>query len=125
MKRGGSPVASSHIVSRRWAFFCGMLGVLMLPVMPVPFTSILTAVVWVFAGAPFAVVFIILGTYRLDAVPVYTLLQHLVVKVEPSGLAPFTLLITVSVMFLGNFAMAYLFKAIFVSRLMRRIRPIE
>ena len=102
-----------------------MLGFLLMPFMPVQFTSILTAVVWAFSGAQFALIFTVLGTFRLDSFPIFAGLQDLFHIVVPTGLVPFTQLISIAVMFLGNLATAWFFKAVLVSRLAKRIRRLR
>jgi hypothetical protein len=100
-----------------------MLGFLILPFMPVQFTSILTAVVWIFSGPLYAVVFTILGTFfRQDSFPIFTGIQHILNLVVPGNVLAFSAPITVSFMFLGNLATAYLFKSVFVGRVTKRIR---
>jgi hypothetical protein len=124
MKRAQASIASasSHVVSRHWTFFCAMLGFLMLPFMPVQFTSILTAVVWIFSGTQYAVIYTILGTFRLDSVPIFSGIQNILHLIIPHSVVPFSQSITILLMFSGNLATAYLFKKAFVGRLVKRIR---
>jgi hypothetical protein len=112
-----------HAISKHWTFFCAMLGFLMMPFMPVQFTSILTSVVWIFSGIQYALVFTFLGTFRFDSVPIFTGIQNILRVVAPSSFLPFSEPITILFMFLGNLATAYLIKRVFVSRLVARIRP--
>jgi hypothetical protein len=124
MKRARQRIVNTpaHVVSRHWVFFCAMLGFLMLPFTPVQFTSMLTAVVWIFSGMQYAVVFTVLGTFRLDSFPIFNGIQDMVQIFAPS-VTPFSSTITVLVMFFGNFATAYLFKRLFVGKLVSRLRP--
>jgi len=94
----------------------------MLPFMPVQFTSILTAVVWIFSGIQYAVIFTILGTFRLDSFPIFTGIQNILRLIVPSSVLPFSQSITIAFMFLGNLATAYFFKKVFVNKLTKRIR---
>ncbi len=96
----------------------------MLPFMPVQFTSVLTAVVWIFAGIQYALVFTVLGTFRLDSIPIFTGIQSMVRVIAPQSFIPFSEPITVLLMFSGNLATAYFFKKVFAGKL-SRIRPIQ
>jgi hypothetical protein len=94
----------------------------MLPFTPVQFTSILTAVVWIFSGIQYAVIFTVLGTFRFDSFPIYNGIQEIIEIFAPS-MTPLSGTVTVLVMFFGNLVTAYLFKRLFVGKLMSRLRP--
>ena len=123
MKRGirSNLAATSTRGPKRWAFFCGMLGFLLLPFMPVQFTSILTAAVWIFSGIPYAIVFTILGTFRLDSVPIYAGINNILGLILPVSLSAFSQAIAILVMFSGNLATAYFFKRVLGGKLVNRL----
>jgi hypothetical protein len=123
MKRA-TPAPPFHVISRHWTFFCAMLGFLMIPFMPVQFTSILTAVVWIFSGIQYALLFTFLGTFRFDSIPIFTGIQNILRAVAPSSFLPFSEPITILFMFLGNLATAYIIKRVFVAKLVSRIHPV-
>jgi hypothetical protein len=102
-----------------------MVAFLMLPFMPVQLTSILSAVVWIFTGAPYALVFVFLGTFRLDSVPIYSGIDRILTTMLPALPLGSTAWMTVAFMFFGNVATAYLFKMILSAKFTRRfaIRP--
>src|SRR5579872_6627806 len=107
-----STIRSTPLIPKllqRRTFFFGMLAFLMLPFMPVQLTSILSAVVWIFSGTPYALVFVLLGTFRLDSVPIYSGIDRILTTILPTfpiGLAAWN---TVAFMFSGNLVTAYLF----------------
>lgn len=109
-------------LSHRKTFFYGMTAFLMLPFMPVQFTSILTAVVWIFSGLPYAVAFVVLGTFRVDSVPIYSGIDRILVMVLPQVLAGLSGFMTVAIMFGGNLLTAYLFKVLLFSKFAKRLR---
>jgi hypothetical protein len=111
-----------HVTSKRWTFFCAMLGFLMLPFMPVQFTSVLTAVVWIFAGVQYAVVFTILGTFRFDSPPIFVGITNILSLLLPRGASSFSQEFTILLMYFGNLGTAYFFKKVLIGRLVRRIR---
>jgi len=112
----------SRVLQRR-TFFYGMVAFLLLPFMPVQFTSILTAVVWIFSGTPYAMVFVVLGTFRLDAVPIYSGIDRILTMALPTVLIGFAGWITLVFMFSGNLLSAYLFKRVLRGKFTRRFRP--
>jgi hypothetical protein len=124
MKRAHQLIAptSARSVSKHRAFFCAMLGFLMLPFMPVQFTSVLTAVVWTFSGVQYALVFTALGTFRLDSVPIYSGIQNMVRLVVPESVLPYSQSITILFMFTANLSTAFFFKKVLRSKLVNRIR---
>jgi len=99
-----------------------MLGFLMLPFMPVQFTSVLTAVVWTFSGVQYALIFSALGTFRLDSVPIYSGIQNMVRLVVPGSVLPYSQSITILFMFTANLSTAFFFKKVLRSKLVNRIR---
>ncbi|MDA4117924.1 MAG: hypothetical protein OK455_06225 [Thaumarchaeota archaeon] len=90
--------------------------------MPVQFTSVLTAAVWIFSGIQYAVVFTILGTFRLDSIPIFAGIQNILRLILPNGILPFTQSIAILIMFLGNLAAAYFFKKVLGGKMVNRIR---
>jgi hypothetical protein len=107
-------------VLQRRTFFFGMLAFLMLPFMPVQLTSILSAVVWIFAGTPYAIVFIFLGTFRLDSIPIYSGIDRILTLILPGFPIAVAEWITVAVMFSGNLVTAYIFKLLLKKKFTRR-----
>jgi hypothetical protein len=97
---------------QRRTFFFGMAVFLLLPVMPVEFTSILSAVVWIFAGTPYAIIFVVLGTFRVDSFPIYSGIVRIVAINLPPSLLSFAGSITLAIMFSGNLLTTYFFKRV-------------
>ncbi len=107
-------------VLQRRTFFFGMLAFLMLPFMPVQLTSILSAVVWIFSGMPYAMVFVLLGTFRLDSVPIYSGIDRILSTILPTVPVGLAASITVAFMFSGNLVTAYLFKRLLGAKFTKR-----
>lgn len=99
-----------------------MAGFLVLPVVPVEFTSIITAVVWSLSGGLPALVFLVAGTFlRVDSVTIFSGIEQIVGHLFP-GLP--TLVdegLSVAVMFAGNLGTAYMFKRLVRNRLISRL----
>jgi hypothetical protein len=107
---------------RRRAFFCLMGGFLVLPIIPVEFTSIITAVVWSVSGGLPAVVFLIAGTFfRLDSPTIFSGIAGVAGHLFPGYSTALDEAIAIAVMLAGNLATAYLFKRIVRTRLLNRI----
>lgn len=126
MKRptGGHRPIGDGTLHRR-TFFYGMMAFLMLPFMPVQFTSVLTAVVWIFSGTPYAMAFVVLGTFRLDSVPIYSGIDRIFVMILPTILLGFAGWLTIAFMFSGNLLTAYLFKRILWTKFTKRFQAIS
>jgi hypothetical protein len=107
-------------VLQRRTFFFGMLAFLMLPFMPVQLTSILSAVVWIFAGTPYAMVFVFFGTFRLDSIPIYSGIDRILTIILPGFPIALAGWITVAFMFSGNLVTAYLFRWLLKAKFTRR-----
>ena len=101
-----------------------MMAFLLLPFMPVQFTSILTAVVWIFSGTPYAMVFVVLGTFRLDSVPIYSGIDRILAMGLPTVMFGFAGWITIAIMFSGNLLTAYLLKRVLRGKFTRRFRAL-
>ena len=107
---------------RRRAFFCLMGGFLVLPVVPIEFTSIITAVVWSLSGGIPALVFLVAGTFlRVDSLTVFTGVAQIAEGLFPSLSFGIDQDIAVAVMFTGNLASAFVFKMIVRKKLLARI----
>ena len=94
----------------------------MVPVMPLQFTSVVTALVWSLSGVEFAMVFLVVGTFfHADSPSIFSGIEGLVSRVfphiGPAGLAA----AAIATMFLGNLAAAYLFRRFVSSRVVRRV----
>jgi hypothetical protein len=117
--------ASGALRSRRRAFACCLGGFLLAPIIPVEFTSILTATVWGFSGVAYAAVFTVIGTFfRADSFTVYSGIQPLLERASPPDIRAWSQVITLTVMFLGNLGTAYLFKRIIRYKVLRRLPTI-
>ncbi len=109
---------------RSIAFFSLMAGFLLLPIVPIQFTSIITAIVWSVSGPLPGVVFLIGGTFfRPDSLPILSGIQNLVGRILPASGTTFDELAAISVMFLGNLAAACVFRRLISNRIVRRIPP--
>ena len=99
-----------------------MGGFLLLPVLPVQFTSVITAVVWSFAGPLPAAVFLLSGTFlHADSLPILSGLQNIVARILP-GLSPIgDQAGAVVTMLVGNLMTAYLFKLFVKKRILSRL----
>ncbi len=118
-----STIRSAPLIPRvlqRRTFFFGMLAFLMLPFMPVQLTSILSAVVWIFAGTPYAMIFVFLGTFRLDSIPIYSGIDRILTLILPNFPIAVAGWITVAFMFSGNLVTAYFFKRLLKTKFTRR-----
>src|SRR5579871_2782037 len=83
---GRGPGARPSSRLRGLAFFSLMGGFLLVPAMPVQFTSIITAIVWSLSGALPGVIFLIGGTFfRPDSLPILSGIQGITEKVLPSS----------------------------------------
>jgi hypothetical protein len=108
--------------------FAVLMGTfLFLPVMPTEFTSFVTAFVWIFSGAYYAMAFVAVGTFfRIDSVAVFSGIQGVLESTLPPSLTSLDQVITIGVMFTGNLASAYLFRSLLrrkvLSRLPRELR---
>ncbi|MDA4118841.1 MAG: hypothetical protein OK455_10935 [Thaumarchaeota archaeon] len=101
-----------------------MGGFLVLPVIPIQFTSIITAIVWSISGVFPAMVFLVAGTFlRVDSATIFLGIQQMASRMFPSFSTTVDGEIAVLLMFVGNLATAYLFKRVVRSRLLNRIPP--
>jgi len=99
-----------------------MGGFLVLPVVPIEFTSIITAVVWSLSGGIPALVFLVAGTFlRVDSLTVFTGVAQIAEGLFPSLSFGIDQDIAVAVMFTGNLASAVVFKMIVRKKLLARI----
>ena len=99
-----------------------MGGFLIAPLMPVEFTSILTATVWSFSGKVYALVFVVVGTFfRADSYTIFSGIQSFLTRASPVGAMGLSELATVAIMFAGNVCAAYLFKRVIRQKILRRL----
>jgi hypothetical protein len=109
-----SPKRTSQLTHRRRAIFaCFMGGFLIAQFIPVEFTSILSATVWSFSGRVYALVFVIAGTFfRADSITILAGIANIVSRLSPSELVSGSTYVAIAVMFVGNLAATFLFKAL-------------
>ena len=99
-----------------------MSSFLLVPFIPIQFTSIITALVWTFSGPVYAMVFVLAGTFlRADSLPILSGIQDIVSKVLPYQSPEVAQSVTMGLMFSGNVCSAYLFKRILEHRLAKRL----
>ncbi len=121
---GVRPRRTPGLELRSRAFFSLMGGFLILPVLPVQFTSVITAIVWSFAGPLPAVVFLLGGTFfHADSIPIMSGLQDIVARILPELSVPEDQVGAVTTMLLGNLVTAYLFKMFVKKRILSRLPP--
>ncbi len=107
---------------RKRAFFAMMSGFLFVPFLPLQFTSIVTAVVWIFSGTGYAMVFVVLGTFmRADSFTIFSGIQNIFNTFLPVRFDALSQVFSVATMFVGNVATAYLFQRLLKNRLSRRL----
>lgn len=107
---------------RRIAFFSLMAGFLLLPIVPIQFTSIITAIVWSVSGPLPGLAFLIGGTFfRPDSLPILSGLQNVVGRMFPTSGVAFAEVAAVAIMFVGNLAAAYLFRKLISNKIVSRI----
>jgi uncharacterized membrane protein YdcZ (DUF606 family) len=103
-------------------FFSLMVGFLLLPIIPIQFTSIITAIVWSLSGPLAGVVFLVAGTFfRPDSLPILSGVQNIVGRMLPGMGTDQSGAIAVVIMLLGNLASACLFRVLLKSRLVKRL----
>lgn len=94
---------------------------ILMPLVPIQFTSLITAIVWTFSGPSYAIVFVTAGTFlQADSYTVFFGIQNIVTSLFPNYPLGVHQLITTGVMFGGNLTTAYLFKLVLHRRLLRR-----
>jgi hypothetical protein len=99
-----------------------MGGFLVLPVIPIEFTSIITAVVWSLSGGIPGLVFLLAGTFlRVDSLTVFAGVTQIAERLFPSLSFGIDQYIAVGIMFTGNLASAYFFKMVIKKKLLARI----
>lgn len=95
---------------------------MVLPVLPVPFASVITAIVWSFAGPLPAAVFLLGGTFfHADSAPILFGLQDIVARVIPGLSSGEDQLGAVTIMLVGNLMSAYLFKLLVKRSILSRL----
>lgn len=119
---GVRPRRTPGLELRSRAFFSLMGGFLLLPVLPVQFTSVITAIVWSFAGPLPAAVFLLSGTFlHVDSMPIFSGLQDVVARILPSLSPVGDQAGAVASMLVGNLVTAYLFKLFVKKRILSRL----
>jgi hypothetical protein len=107
---------------RRRAFFCLMAGFLVFPIVPVQFTSIITAIVWSLSGGVPAIAFLLVGTFlRFDSFTILSGIGDIVARVFPSLSPVGDQELAAVVMFAGNLGTAYFFKRAIRHRILKRL----
>lgn len=107
---------------RKYAFSSLMMGFLIVPFVPLQFTSIITAVVWTVSGPYYAIVFVIVGTFfRTDSISIYYGIQRVLGFFLPQDIAALGQWIAIPIMFFGNLATTMLFKRFLRGKLLERL----
>jgi hypothetical protein len=99
-----------------------MAGFLVFPIVPVQFTSIITAIVWSLSGGVPAIAFLVVGTFlRFDSFTILSGIGDIVARVFPSVSSIGDEELAAAVMFVGNLATAYFFKRVLRYRILKRL----